>query len=288
MNKLICDVQISEIRIVNPRTRSKQRFEAVLSSIAKVGLKKPITVAQRPLSEQGPRYDLVCGQGRLEAFLMLGQTSIPANVIEASREDQFVMSLVENVARRSPSNKELFREVLNLKNRGYEAKEIAAKLGRDYKDISSILHLVDHNEAALVEAVEANRIPLSVALSISRAQGTEIQRALSDAYESGELRGKRLKHAQRLIAKRNSQAGSAKGSNDKPGLTGRALVREYQRRIGEQEELVKRASNVRERLLLLQSAMRTLLCDEHFLTLLRAEQLQEIPQELACEGALIE
>lgn len=102
MNKVLCDIPISEIRVINPRTRSKKRFEAVLNSIAKVGLKKPITVAQRPSSEDGPRYDLICGQGRLEAFLMLGQATIPANVIDVPREDQFVMSLVENIARRPP------------------------------------------------------------------------------------------------------------------------------------------------------------------------------------------
>ena len=44
----------------------------------------------------GEVYDLVCGQGRLEAFVALGQNEIPAIVIEASEEDCYVMSLVEN------------------------------------------------------------------------------------------------------------------------------------------------------------------------------------------------
>src|SRR5579859_814854 len=111
MRKALCDIPISEIRIVNPRTRDKRRFEAVVNSIATVGLKKPITVAQRSRSEDGTQYDLICGQGRLEAFLRLGQATIPSNVIEASKEDQLVMSLVENIARRPPSNKDLFQEV---------------------------------------------------------------------------------------------------------------------------------------------------------------------------------
>lgn len=288
MSKALCDVPTSDIRIVNPRTRSKQRFDAVLSSIAKVGLKKPITVVRRLGNEEGPRYDLVCGQGRLEAFLKLGQKTIPANVIDASGEDQFVMSLVENIARRPPSNKELFREVLNLKTRGYDTREIAVKIGRDASEVSAIAHLIDLDEADLVAAVEGNRIPLSIALTISRAEGPEIQRALSDAYESGELRGKRFKHAKSLIANRSSKGIETKDSNQEPGLTGRALVREYQRRIREQEDFVKRASRIREKLLLLKTAMKTLFGDEHFLTLLRAEELQEIPHQLACDGALIE
>jgi ParB family transcriptional regulator, chromosome partitioning protein len=285
--KVLLDIPISEIRIVNPRTRDKRRFEAVLHSIATVGLKKPITVAQRAPSQDGTRYDLVCGQGRLEAFLGLGQTTIPANVIEVSREDQFVMSLVENIARRPPSNKDLLREVLSLKSRGYGTKEIAAKLGREASEISAIDHLIERNEAALVEAVEANRIPLSIALLISRANGPEIQRALSQAYESGELRGTRLQEAKRVIATHNVRWIELSEPNEKPGLSGRALVREYQRRTREQQALVKRASRTREKLLLLKSAMKTILQDEHFLTLLRAEALQEIPDELACDGAFL-
>lgn len=279
--KKLCDIAISEIRVVNPRTRNKMHFEEVVNSIAAVGLKKPITVAKRLASEDGTHYDLVCGQGRMEAFLALGQTTIPANVIEASREDQFVMSLVENIARRAPSSKDLLREVICLRNRGCETSEIALKLGREVSYIAAIGRLIDRNEAALVEAVEANRIPLSIALLIGTAEGAEIQRALSQAYESGELRGSRLQNAKRIIATRGAGCVSSKKSNQPPSLNGRALVKEYQRRTREQQALVNRAARTREKLLLLKSAMRTLFADEHFLTLLRAEDLQEIPDELA-------
>jgi ParB family chromosome partitioning protein len=84
--KVLHDVQISEIRIANPRIRSKVRFQAIVNSIEAVGLKKPITVSRRQLDHDGTQYDLVCGQGRIEAFLILGQTTIPATVIEVARE----------------------------------------------------------------------------------------------------------------------------------------------------------------------------------------------------------
>jgi ParB family transcriptional regulator, chromosome partitioning protein len=284
--KALFDIPISEIRIVNPRTRNKIHFEEVVRSIAAVGLKKPITVARRLVPHDGAQYDLICGQGRIEAFLALGQTTIPANLIEASKEDQLVMSLVENIARRAPSNKHLLQEVICLRNRGYEATDIASKLGREVSFIASITRLIDRNETALVEAVEANRIPLSVALVIDSAEGADIQRALSQAYESGELRGSRLKKAKRIIAAHGAKRLLSERPNQSPSLTGRALVREYQRRTREQQELVKRASRIREKLLLLKSAMKTLLADEHFLTLLRAEDLQDVPDELACDGAV--
>ena len=64
-----------------------------MNSIARLGLKKPITVTQRPGKT---RVDLVCGRGRLEAFTALGQTKIPAIVIDAAEEDCHVMSPIES------------------------------------------------------------------------------------------------------------------------------------------------------------------------------------------------
>src|SRR5690242_5500707 len=119
MNDDAPDVQmiaIGEINVLNPRSRNKTVFQGIVSNIQNVGLKKPITVARRLQPVDGKKYDLVCGQGRLEAYGALGQTEIPAIVMDASREDCFLMSLVENVARRHPSPLELLREISNLKS----------------------------------------------------------------------------------------------------------------------------------------------------------------------------
>ena len=92
-------IPISLISIVNPRVRNKKSFRELVVNIAALGLKKPVTVTRRQ-HEQGVRYDLVCGQGRLEAFVELGESEIPAFVIEGSVEDCMIKSLVENCARR--------------------------------------------------------------------------------------------------------------------------------------------------------------------------------------------
>ena len=103
MNKSeIEHIPIAEIRVVNPRTRNKTKFQEIVASIAEVGLKKPITVSRRELDSDGTRYDLVCGQGRMEACRALGETTIPAVLSDASREERLLMSLVENIARRHP------------------------------------------------------------------------------------------------------------------------------------------------------------------------------------------
>jgi ParB family chromosome partitioning protein len=112
----IRSIPTDTVAVLNPRVRNKKVFNELVTSIANLGLKKPITVSRR---KDGDGFDLVCGQGRLEAFIALGQTEIPAVVIEASEEDCFVMSLVENLARRQHTPLELVREIGALRKRGY-------------------------------------------------------------------------------------------------------------------------------------------------------------------------
>ena len=72
----------------------------------------PITVTERPGDDGQPRYLLVCGEGRLNAFRILGETHIPALVVDVSDEDAFIMSLAENIARRGYRPLEILADIL--------------------------------------------------------------------------------------------------------------------------------------------------------------------------------
>jgi len=278
----IVRIPISEIRVVNPRSRNKVRFEAIVTSIAAVGLKRPITVARRDPARDGTAYDLVCGQGRLEAFIKLGEKSIPAVVLAASLEDQYLMSLVENIARRPPSNLGLLHEVRALKDRGYTADEISQKLGLHRTYVFGVVRLIEHGEDSLVAAVEAERLPVTVAIEIAMGTTHSMQRALSEAYERGELRGARLKAARNLVAKRAAkQQETGKVPRLKREVTKDSLVRDYQQQVREQKALIRKAAMTRDRLLLMSSAMKSLLADELFVTLLHNEELADMPEQLA-------
>src|SRR5471032_352148 len=122
-------IPIAQIHILNPRSRNKKIHRELIENIKTVGLKRPITVSRRTASQGQFSYDLVCGQGRLEAFLSLEATEIPAFVIDAVEEDCLVMSLVENVARRQHRPIDLMNEVGALRRRGYSDEEIARKIG---------------------------------------------------------------------------------------------------------------------------------------------------------------
>jgi hypothetical protein len=63
-----------------------------------------VAAIKRKQVEGDQRYDLICGQGRLEAYQSLGQREIPAIVVSASDEDSAIMSLVENCCACRKSN----------------------------------------------------------------------------------------------------------------------------------------------------------------------------------------
>ena len=121
-------IPIDKIHILNPRVRNQKLFQAIAKNIADVGLKRPITVR---LGSQvsGKDYDLVCGQGRMEAFQQAGKKQIPAIVINASEEEALVMSLVENLARRMHRSVDVLQGVEILKRQGYDVKTISQKTG---------------------------------------------------------------------------------------------------------------------------------------------------------------
>jgi ParB family chromosome partitioning protein len=121
-------IPLERITVINPRVRNKKIFKGIASNIAEIGLKKPITVTRRDESD-GARYDLVCGQGRLEAYQVLGQREIPALVVDADPEDCMVMSLVENLARRQHRAIDLLYDIQGLKRRGHSDTAICGKTG---------------------------------------------------------------------------------------------------------------------------------------------------------------
>jgi ParB family chromosome partitioning protein len=272
-------IPISQIRVVNPRSRNQITFQVIVNNIRAVGLKKPITVFKRQPNKDGTCYDLVCGQGRLEAITALGEKEIPAIVTEAPRNERYLMSLVENIARKRPRGSELLQEVRRLKKAKYRNAAIAEMLGMGHTYIDGVVKLLDCGEDRLVEQVEAGTIPLSIAVKIATAGSKELQRVLNDAYQSGDLRGAKLSAVERLIATRTR--GGSKTTDSKTTLSGDELLQEYESFTEQQRALVKRAAIVHERLAILTASMKTLLADSQFVKLLRSEALDMMPEQLA-------
>jgi ParB family chromosome partitioning protein len=285
LEKHIVQIPIEKIRVLNPRARNRRNFEEIVENISRIGLKRPITVSRRYGTEPA-EYDLVCGQGRLEAFTQLGQSAIPAIVINADEHDCLVMSLVENCARRQHKAIDLMREIGALRNRGYNDRQIGEKIGVSSEYVSMIAGLLDRGEERLVSAVEIGTLPLSLAIDISKAPDENAQRALVEAYTEKKLRGKKLAAVLRLLQQRQRRGrhltGVRKGPKEvyKRPLTSDALVRAYRQETDRQKLMIKKAELTQGRLLFVVEAFRLLRDDENFLTLLRAEGLEMMPSYL--------
>ena len=111
-------IPVDQIAVLNPRDRNGRVFEEIVGNIKSLGLKKPVTVTPRDDLEDGKRYLLICGEGRLKAFKSLGEKEIPALVVTVNDEDAFIMSLTENIARRQCRPLEILAGIKQLRDKG--------------------------------------------------------------------------------------------------------------------------------------------------------------------------
>ena len=287
-------VPIARIEVLNSRDRNMKVFEEIVESIQLIGLKKPITVAERAGDDGQLKYLLVCGEGRLNAFRILGETHIPALVVDVSDEDAFIMSLAENIARRGYRPLEILADIELLRERGYTADVIIQKTGLSPKYVRDIVFLLEQGEERLIEGVQRGSIPLTTALEIARASANDPQNAngeggesnlgdlLQEAYENGQLKGRQIIEAKRLIEKRQELGPSSPNAAQiKPPTSSYSLVRTYQKEVERQRKMVLKAEHAHQRLLLVVQGLKKLFVDENFVTLLRAEGLDTLPKYLA-------
>jgi ParB family chromosome partitioning protein len=277
-------IPVDAITVINPRVRNQRVFEKIVANIADLGLKRPITVAARhDVNSNDEAYELVCGQGRLEAFKTLRQVEIPAVVINASTEDCLVMSLVENLARRQHHSMELLRDIQRLKESGYSEREIGAKTQLSAKYVRGVVRLLASHEHRLLRAVDSGRIPVSVAVDIAEADDVGVQTVLQKAYENKILRGGRLMAAKRLVEarKKHGKGDVTSDRGTRKNLTVTSLLKTYQNDVEKKKLLLRKAGATRSEMLFLTQALKTLLSDENFVTLLRAEGLANLPKTIA-------
>ncbi|WP_112309327.1 plasmid partitioning protein RepB C-terminal domain-containing protein [Pseudogemmobacter bohemicus] len=274
-------IPVDRIVVGNPRERNCIAFKELVDSIAKVGLKRPITVSG---GTDGEPYQLVCGQGRLEAFMALGQKTIPAVIRDYTVEERLFHSIIENVARRQHRPMELLHDIGAMRKRGYSCEMIADKTGLTHGYVKQVCQLLEAGEARLLISVEAGKIPLNIAIIISRAEGAALQLALAAAYESGQIKGNQLLAARRLVEQRRLRG---KGNHPDPrkkttvDISPKMLVNTINNEITRHRDIVRKAERTSRDLSFLVAALDALLKDEDFFTLLRAEGLETMPAPIA-------
>jgi len=275
-------IPIEKIRVINSRERDRAKHDQIKESIATVGLKKPIQVSRRSESDEDG-YDLVYGEGRLKAFVALGAKEIPAIVVDLPKEERLLRSLVENMARRHRNPAALIREIERLKALEYTNLAISKKVGVSDQFICNLLNLVKAGEERLVQAALTGKVPITVAIDIARTDSPEAQRELLKGYQDKTLTFTSLRVVKKLIEQRRL---FGKARRCGPRLTEQtpsadSFVSAYRREMDRQKKLIRKAAIAEEKLLIVVTALKSLFADENFTTLLRAENLNTMPEYLA-------
>jgi ParB/RepB/Spo0J family partition protein len=103
------EIDVDAIKFFVRRSRATGAYSRLKDSILNVGLKQPIHVKDISGWNRSDRkrpdggyytYELICGQGRLQAFRDLGLASIPALVIDVPEHEIVGRFLAENVMRK--------------------------------------------------------------------------------------------------------------------------------------------------------------------------------------------
>lgn len=278
-------IPVKSIHVLNPRVRNRRVHQEIIENIRKIGLKRPITVSRRGGGRDSPAYDLVCGQGRLEAFQQIGHDAIPAFVVNAKEEGCLIMSLVENIARRQHSGVELMREISSLHDRGYGDQEVAEKIGVTQSWVSMVVGLLKNGEERLVSAVESGLIPISLAVVISRSDDAGIQEALANAYTNGNLKGKKITQLKRLLEQRSIRGKSERMASPtrRPAkkLTAAQLVKTLEREVAKNSLLSKKAEFTHGVISFVVEALRDLMSNQEFVDIVKAEGMSTMPKPLS-------
>jgi len=285
MKETVTFIPIDRIRILNPRVRDRKKFEKILESIRNLGLKKPIKVSSRSVKDgEEPGYDLVCGQGRIEAFQAMGQTEIPSVVVEVSKEDRLLMSLIENMARRFPAPMDLIHEIERLSAAGYSNVAIGKKLDISDTLVGGLISLKSSGEERLLDAALKNKIPLGVAIEIAKTDSAEAQRELLKAYENKQLNQAAIRTVRRVIEQRRflgKRLRSTSQGTRNPRTTADGFVNAFRKETQRQKVMIKKAKICEGNLMVLITGFKRLVEDENFVNLLRAEDLATMPRCLA-------
>jgi ParB family chromosome partitioning protein len=186
------------------------------------------------------------------------------------------------LARRKHSNSDLLAAISSLHDRGYSTKQISQKTCLDPHYIGGILILLRQGEERLISAVEKGWLPIKIAITVARSDDTVVQAAMLEAYENGLLKGEQLMKVRRLIDNRRA-TGKCFSHQKRPEkiTTSRQLLNAYQSEVRRQRLMVKKADIGEQRLLFVVTALRKLLSDDYFCSLLNSEGIEDMPQVLA-------
>ena len=134
------DLDFIEVNPFQPRTKfSEESLRELASSIKELGIIQPITVRKLGLN----KYQLVSGERRLRASILLGLETIPAYVRIANDQESLEMALVENIQRQDLDPIEIalsYQRLIDEINLTQE--QMSERVGKKRSTIANYLRLL--------------------------------------------------------------------------------------------------------------------------------------------------
>lgn len=278
-------LSIDKIVVLNSRDREESRFAENVESIRKTGLRKPVLVNERFLASSG-KYELVCGEGRLIAHQRLNEKEIAAEVIDCDRNQAYLISLVENIARVPPGTMWFAHEVKRMRDAGMTYEEIARIVGRAESHVIGYVNLVEKGEERLVRGVEQGVFPITFALRVAESNEAQTQALLMDAFKDGLVGCANFRAVRKIIVARlthHKRAETKNGSKDHHGgkereYTVKQLKRDIARTCREKASFVHETNIKQGRVVTLVEGLKTLHADATLAAMLKAEGLNDGPE----------
>lgn len=269
------EIPIDKIKVINHRNRDAEQFDMNVESIDHVGLMKPIRVNDKFLERTG-FYELVFGQGRLQAYQKLGRPTIAAEVVTCTRKEAYLQSLIENLARTKPSSMHFARELKRIRDEGWDYPAIARVACKTEGYVREYIRLVEQGEDRLIQGVEQGVFPISFATKVAGAENGQIQNVLMDAFDQGIVTTVNFAQARRIITMRAKMGRKKETSTE--DYTVDQLKEDIVAATKVKTSYVREAKGKETRFLTLLTGINTLWRDPEFVQILREEKLDKRPR----------
>lgn len=267
-------IPIAKIKVINSRNREKEQFDMNVESIDQVGLIKPVRVNDKFLERTG-FYELICGEGRVQAHQRLKHETILAEVVTCTRKEAYLQSLIENIARTKPDSLDFAREIKRLYDEGWNLARLAKITCKTESYLRDYIRLVEQGEDRLIRGVEQDLFPIKFAMQVASTEDGQIQNVLMDAFDAGIVSTSTFAQARRIISARPRDPRS-KTSTDK--YTVAQLRHDIEDATKAKTSYVREAKTKENRFLTLLNGINVLWKDAQFVAVLQAEKLHNRPE----------
>ena len=163
-------------------TWNKEKLSELTQSIDTNGLVQPVLLRKAPTG-----YQLIAGERRFRAYQQLGKRTIPALIRDATEEQMFELSLVENIHRSDLNPVERAKAYRSyISQFELTQTEAANRLGEDRSVLSNLLRILEL-PIDLQQLLAGGQLSMGHAKAILALPTEELRRKLANRALAGRL-----------------------------------------------------------------------------------------------------